>query len=254
MEIAPFEVWNARKPNVSNLRIFGSECFVHIPKRKRKKHDVKSEKAIFVGYAPNGYRVWNGKKVFVARDIVFNECINRDVSSDNMKIEKDKQVVLYERVQPSELVQAVNCNNDVLSEHNDDVEATSDEDLDSTLVDETAESICEETGVRRSVRNRVPPDWHKDYNISAFALSAEKYVDSIPSDIDELKKRDDWSLWEKAIEAELESLKKYQTWTLTELSAGRRPVGNKWVFTIKHDGEKKLTGAKLDLLRRGLSR
>ena len=74
------------------------------------------------------------------------------------------------------------------------MEATSDEDLDTTLVDETAEDICEENGVRRSARNRVPLDWHKDYNISAFALSAEEYVDSIPSDIDELKKRDDWSL------------------------------------------------------------
>ena len=58
------------------------------------------------------------------------------------------------------------------------------EDLDSTLVDETAEGIFEENGVRRNARNRAPPDWHKDYNISAFALSAEEYVDSIASDID----------------------------------------------------------------------
>lgn len=72
-DVTPLEAWSSRKPDVSHLRVFGSECYIHVPKQLRKKLGVKSEKVLFVGYAPNGYRVWNGEKVIVARDAIFNE-------------------------------------------------------------------------------------------------------------------------------------------------------------------------------------
>lgn len=78
-------------------------------------------------------------------------------------------------------------------------------------------------------------------------------MDNIPSDIAELKKRDDWPLWKEAIEAELASLEKNRTWSLTGLPAGRRPVGNKWVFTIKQDGEGKIDRYKARLVAKGFT-
>lgn len=38
-EITPAEVWNDKKPNVTNLKIFGSVAYSHIPKQFRKKFD-----------------------------------------------------------------------------------------------------------------------------------------------------------------------------------------------------------------------
>ena len=35
----PFERWFGKKPNVSNLKVFGSVCFVHTPDHLRKKLD-----------------------------------------------------------------------------------------------------------------------------------------------------------------------------------------------------------------------
>ncbi|TXG63370.1 hypothetical protein EZV62_010364 [Acer yangbiense] len=47
----PVEAWSGRKPFAKHLRVFGSICYVHIPKEKRSKLDDKTEKGIFVGYS-----------------------------------------------------------------------------------------------------------------------------------------------------------------------------------------------------------
>ena len=52
----PFEMWNVVKPDLFKLKIFGFEAYVWIPDFKRKNFDPKSK--AFVGYCPNGYRLW----------------------------------------------------------------------------------------------------------------------------------------------------------------------------------------------------
>ena len=73
----PFESWFGVKPNVSNLKVFGSVCFVHTPDHLRKKLDPKCRKAIFVGYPleSKGYKVYEfGAKRFTrCSDVLFHE-------------------------------------------------------------------------------------------------------------------------------------------------------------------------------------
>lgn len=73
----PYELWHGAKANVSILRKFGTEVYVHIPKQRRRKWDRKAEKGIFVGYdeETKGYRIWlpHRRKVEVHCDVVFNE-------------------------------------------------------------------------------------------------------------------------------------------------------------------------------------
>ena len=59
-----FESWSGKKPNVSNLKVFGCICFVHTPDHLRKKLGPKSCKAIFVGYPLESkvYEINNTKK------------------------------------------------------------------------------------------------------------------------------------------------------------------------------------------------
>lgn len=73
--VTPYELWFGHRPNVSRLRIFGSKAFVHIPKEKRDKLDSKSKVCYFVGYAINGYRLWDPerKTVFFSRDVLVDE-------------------------------------------------------------------------------------------------------------------------------------------------------------------------------------
>ena len=51
LHVTPEEKWNGRKPDISNFKVFGSECWVHISDEKWKKLDPKSHKCIFIGYS-----------------------------------------------------------------------------------------------------------------------------------------------------------------------------------------------------------
>ena len=72
----PYECWYGRKPDVSNLKVFGSICFVHTPDSFRQKLDPKSEKGILVGYPldTKGYKIYNieSKKFIRSKDVLFH--------------------------------------------------------------------------------------------------------------------------------------------------------------------------------------
>ena len=73
----PYEYYFGKKPDVSNLRVFGCICFVHIPDQLRRKLDPKSYPAVFVGYSNDskGYKVYNIRTGEFARsrNIEFHE-------------------------------------------------------------------------------------------------------------------------------------------------------------------------------------
>ena len=54
----PFEQYHGKIPDVSNLRVFGCKCYVHIPDSLRRKLDPKAYCAVFAGYPSDskGYR------------------------------------------------------------------------------------------------------------------------------------------------------------------------------------------------------
>ncbi len=49
--VTPKEKQNGRKPDISNFKVFGCECWAYIPDDKRKMFDPKSHECIFIGYA-----------------------------------------------------------------------------------------------------------------------------------------------------------------------------------------------------------
>lgn len=72
----PFEMWYQRKPDLSNLKVFGCKAIAHIPKEKRKgKLELPGGEYIFVGYGINGYRLFddNRKMIVLAKSVQFNE-------------------------------------------------------------------------------------------------------------------------------------------------------------------------------------
>lgn len=69
---------------LSNLREFGQIVYTKNLGYLRKLDD-RSRKGIFVGYAPNGYRVFNPNtgKVYASRDIKFSEKFEERKDFDN---------------------------------------------------------------------------------------------------------------------------------------------------------------------------
>lgn len=96
-EKLPFEILYHEKPNVNYFRVFGSTCYVYIPKANRTKFDPKGKKCIFVGHdsCGKGWRCMDltTKKFITSRDVVFDEvssfcgsqkCVVMDVFSEDV--------------------------------------------------------------------------------------------------------------------------------------------------------------------------
>ncbi|RVW65334.1 Retrovirus-related Pol polyprotein from transposon TNT 1-94 [Vitis vinifera] len=56
-----------------------------------------------------------------------------------------------------------------------------------------------------------------------------------------------------AVQDEIDALEKNGTWTITDLSVGKRPVGCKWIFTIKYKVDGSVERFKARLVARGFT-
>ena len=73
-----YEHWYGKKPEISNLKVFGCKAYVYVPDAKRKSNfDRKSIPWVFVGYPANenGFKFYNPqtKKMTRLRDVIFME-------------------------------------------------------------------------------------------------------------------------------------------------------------------------------------
>jgi ribosomal protein L12E/L44/L45/RPP1/RPP2 len=100
----PEELFTGKKPHVKHLRVFGCDCYMHVPDGDRTKLDKKSKRGIFVGYdaVQRGYKVYDYelKKIIISRDVLFNEdrftfgrskqlLVNMDNNNNNNKHSND---------------------------------------------------------------------------------------------------------------------------------------------------------------------
>ncbi|GJQ86999.1 hypothetical protein Trydic_g12582 [Trypoxylus dichotomus] len=103
----PFEVWMNEKPNVKYMQVFGAEVYAK-QLGYLKKLDERSKEYVFVGYGPQGYRLFDttNKKIIISRDLLFwdkqqkssfsdilNEESEEDIEAADQKKEKVKETV-----------------------------------------------------------------------------------------------------------------------------------------------------------------
>lgn len=73
----PYELWTGKEVTTNHFKVFGTECYVHVPKQNRQKLDAKAIKGYLVGYCDNkdGYRVYVPEKgtVVLSRDVIFKD-------------------------------------------------------------------------------------------------------------------------------------------------------------------------------------
>ena len=88
----PYKLWYDEKPSVKHLKVFGSTCYVHIPKDRRSKWEMNSTKMLMIGYSDGNkaYKVFDPitRRCYIRRDVIFDE---RCCSSDTIIIEKVAQ-------------------------------------------------------------------------------------------------------------------------------------------------------------------
>ena len=76
--VTPYEHWYGKKPDVSNLKVFGCKAYVYVPDAKCKgKFGRESILCVFVGYRiiDNGFKFYNPqtKQMLQSRDVIFME-------------------------------------------------------------------------------------------------------------------------------------------------------------------------------------
>lgn len=204
VETTAVEKWTNKKPNLSGLAIFGNTAHAKVVS-PLKKLDDRTKEYIFIGYAPNGYRLWDSNKqeVIIARDVVFKK-----YKENKIEVEQSETQVKINAFEENEEESIIESNNQI----DDNVD-----DLDGRNENEE---------IRNSKRIRKPPQRFDDYVL----LTYEEAVTSA-----------DKEKWIEAIKKEKEALNKNNTWTYvneTELG-NNKLLSNRWVFRIKDDGRYK---------------
>jgi hypothetical protein len=95
----PTEKWFGRKPNLSNLRVFGSIAYLHVPKEQlHGKFESHSLKCIMFGYCNNGYRLWLLEKARVVsgRTVIFYENSKEHKKERSMEQNEQESFQQYE--------------------------------------------------------------------------------------------------------------------------------------------------------------
>lgn len=269
----PELLWSGRKPDVSDLRVFGTPVMVHIAKKKRGKLEPKSEKMIFLGFdnVKKGYRCYdqNTKKVIVTRDAIFYETTSRKVLIDfdedtddeitsqektRDEIENENEITLVQSSDEEDQQGAVggvkepssndqpmpdNLPNRRMTESPPYIDDPKDKDFSTRARTEVP------TELRQSVRNKKPV---RPFQVTHIALLAIE-----PQSLEEAKKTKEASRWETAIKEEYFSHQKNNTWSLVNAPNAKNIVKSKWVFKLKTNDDGEVVRYKARLVAKGYS-
>lgn len=217
----PAELWYGYKPNFEKIKLFGCPAYNFVPKEIRKsKLDQHTQKLIMIGYADNGYRLYDkeNKKIITGRNVVFEE---------NYGIEK---VIKVEDENNTEL------------DNNNDIEEK--ENINQEKEKEVTNEVQQIPTTRKSNRKTklpgylenyildddIPDDNQEEYNLFT-ALSVGHLISEVPQSYKEAIEQD--KEWKIAIQNEIRSLEENETWELVVPPKDAEIIDSKWVFREK---------------------
>lgn len=217
----PIEAWSGKKPSAKHLRVFGSICYIHVPKEKRHKLEDKTERGIFLGYSTQskGYRIYNlpAKKLIISRDVEIDE--SASWNWDEEKVERSNLSIPMQKPQVIEEVEE---------------EATEDP---GTPYSPPQQQTSPESTPRR-VRSLV--DIYQTCNLAI--LEPESFEQASRQEV-----------WVKAMEEEIKMIEKNNTWELVDCPRDKDIIGVKWVYKTKLNPDGTIQKHKARLVAKGYS-
>ncbi|XP_076951121.1 uncharacterized protein LOC143624310 [Bidens hawaiensis] len=85
-------------------------------------------------------------------------------------------------------------------------------------------------------------------SIEAKAFTSSLYTEQIPTSVEQGLKSKNWT---DAMDTEMKALMKNNTWEKCDLPTGKKPVGCRWVFSIKHKPDGTIERYKARLVAKG---
>ena len=255
--ITPYEVFTGRRPNVSNMYIFGSTCYAYV--QEKKKLDARSSKGIFVGYDKSSpsYLVYFPesdviKKVRCVRFTNVIDINKPEERSNDVSLQFDDPIFKQEPVYVNdyEKVYSDVCkkNNPDVNRPNEIAESANDVNFDDECNLPVDIPINERLGVennsnRYPARERRKPEYLNDFVVGNdvddvdFVNYCCYTLTDVPKTYHEAVTSKNADLWQIAMQDEISALRENETYDLVPLPEGRKPVGGRWVYSIKLDSE-----------------
>lgn len=220
---SPYEIFFGIKPNVENLKIYGSRVFVRVPEvRRQSKWDNKSELGVLVGYNTNGYRVLVNNRVINARHVQVVEEKTKLIC-----LEKNKQDDNENEINENEEDDEDNAKTDDLNDMYEDNSKARDD-------SESEENKEHLTVQRTSNRDKRPVNLYGNPVTHFIYIN---YVNAIvPNTYEEAMNSNEKKEWLKAMNTEMQCLNKNNTWRIVEKPINKKIIDVKWVYKKKSDG------------------
>jgi len=268
--VTPFESWYGRKPNISNLRVFGSEFYTLVPKEMRRKLDARGTLCIFVGNSDTqkGDRYWDPVtgKINVSRDVTpsnhhyENRLPLADVQQGVNVFPADpfpRSPSKTEATNPPAIdgidfypLEPFNGFGDPMEIDQYQEEEEEEPPLPVQLAHNEPHSSRPRTGPatdtpRRSARiqhqqgiltqSTSAPTNQREKQRKAFicAVTSPTLAEAVPNQYRDAIESSNASLWKVAIQKEYESLMKNKTWVLVALPEGASLIRSRWTFKLK---------------------
>ncbi|XP_039303435.1 uncharacterized protein LOC120357335 [Solenopsis invicta] len=215
-DVSPYEMWTGKAPDLSKLKTFGSDAYIHVPGLFRKKFDSQAQKGIFVGFQgeSGNARVYLPitRTIKESKDVTIHE---KDVLvSDKEAAEVQVKIPIKEDVGPmmEQEVQGATMLKELPMIEDEQAKKAH-----KLLIEEAASE-----SVRRSQRERRAPVRYE----ACWAAIEE------PRTFVEAMTRPDSEKWERAVEEELHAHEENGTWKIVK-DVGQKTITSKWVFKVQ---------------------
>jgi len=222
----PFELWTGNKPNLGNMRMFGSTCWVVLHKSHIDgKIGDKAAKGIFLGYTDGSkaYKViLDDGRVVKARSVVFAETNVSEVAEVAEELHGDENVEVETGLRSAIDGEAVDADND-------DKDDKKDDGSDKSADDNQGSGGFQDTLRRRGRARRPPVKYWRPVSLVAHEAPTT-YVQAV--------KEQESAKWQIAMVDEMEAIRKNKTWRLTDRPASRRVLEGKWVYKVQNEVDK----------------
>lgn len=253
-EKTPYELYHNRKPNVSQMRVFGCLAMMKQQEKKRsgyqKKLEARAKPYYFVGYERDfTYRLVDKEtgKLSISREVQFDE-------SKTLEHESGTYTQLDKFLEESNVI--VSAGESIQELDKEIKESELEEDPGLYELPEPVRAEETETRSRYGLRPRAGDGTVQrqqgEAQSAAVSWALNAYCED-PTTFDEAVSGPDAKLWRKAMSEELDSLHKNSTWDLVRLPEGRKPIKNKWVFKVKRRTDGSVERYKARLVACGYS-
>ncbi|RVW74059.1 Retrovirus-related Pol polyprotein from transposon TNT 1-94 [Vitis vinifera] len=274
-------------------KIFGCSVFVHINQQHRSKLDPRSLKCIFLGYSSNqkGYKCYSPvtRKFYNSMDVTFFETQpyypKNDIQGENSTQEyqfwdlesfSESPITTENHIPPESFNQPESIVDLWDKEHiqeeteegalsqqtheaepgpnpsklpgNNAPDGTVDSELENDILNMP---IAWRKGVRSCTQHPIGNFISYDKLSPTFRAFTSSITEiQVPRNIQEAFK---YPKWKAAVDEEVQALEKNGTWEITDLPRGKKPIGCKWIFTVKYKADGNVDRYKARLVAKGFT-